>query len=91
MPHLSAEAKHHILLEYAPHSATHSLAALAARHAVKGGKRVLLRWHQQWDGTAASLTPFALSIDREIRIVAGAMYESNPGQKSRPLRTSSWI
>jgi hypothetical protein len=55
MPHLSAEAKHHILLEYAPHSATRSFAALAARHAVRGGWRVLLRWHQQWDGSAASL------------------------------------
>jgi len=55
MPHLSAEAKHHILLEYAPHDATRSLAALAARHAVKGGERVVRRWHQRWDGSPASL------------------------------------
>jgi hypothetical protein len=55
MPQLSAEAKHHILLEHAPHDATRSFAALAARHAVKGGKFSLLRWHARWDGTAASL------------------------------------
>jgi transposase len=55
MKHLTAEAKHHILLEYAPHDATRSFAALARRHAVKGGRRVLLRWHTRWNGTAASL------------------------------------
>ncbi len=55
MPHLSAEAKHHILLEYAPHDNTRSFAALAARHAVKGGERLLRMWHQRWDGTAAPL------------------------------------
>jgi len=55
MPHLSAESKHHILLEYAPRSATHSLAALAARHAIAGGERTLRNWLQRWDGSAASL------------------------------------
>ncbi len=37
MPHLSADAKHHILLDYCPHDTTRSFAALASRHAVKGG------------------------------------------------------
>ena len=55
MPHLTAEAKHHILLEYTPRDTTHSFNALARRHGVKGGKRTLIRWHQRWDGTAASL------------------------------------
>lgn len=55
MPHLSAEAKHHILLEYAPHDTTRSLDALARRHAVKGGRDVLRRWLQRWDGSPASL------------------------------------
>jgi transposase len=55
MPHLSAEAKHHILLEYAPHDATRSFAALARRHAVKGGKSAVKRWHDRWDGTPVSL------------------------------------
>jgi hypothetical protein len=55
MPHLSADAKHHILLEYAAHDATRSFAALAARHAVKGGERLLRLWHSRWDGTSASL------------------------------------
>jgi hypothetical protein len=55
MSHLGAEAKHHILLEYAPHDATRSFAALARRHAVKGGRKVVRDWHLQWNGTAASL------------------------------------
>jgi hypothetical protein len=55
MPHLSAEAKHHILLEYTPRDSSRSFAALARRHAVKGGWQVLQRWHQRWDGAPASL------------------------------------
>lgn len=55
MPHLSAEAKHHILLEYTPHSPTHGFPALAARHAVAGGARTVQRWLERWDGTPASL------------------------------------
>ena len=55
MPHVSAEAKHHILLEYSPHDTTRSFAALARRHAVKGGAQVLRLWHSRWNGTPASL------------------------------------
>lgn len=55
MPHLSAEAKHHILLEYAPHDATCSFAALARRHAIKGGHETVRQWWLRWDGSAASL------------------------------------
>lgn len=55
MPHLSADAKHAILLEYSPRSATHSFAALAQRHGVEGGWRVVKRWHERWDATARSL------------------------------------
>jgi hypothetical protein len=55
MPHLSPEAKHHILLEYAPHDSTRSFTALAARHGVKGGERLLRMWHQRWRKSAASL------------------------------------
>jgi transposase len=55
MPHLTAAAKHHILLEYSPHSRTHSLAALAARHEVAGGTGTLSRWLARWDGTQRSL------------------------------------
>jgi len=55
MPHLSAEAKHHILLEYSPRSTTHSFEALARRHAIAGGKRTVLRWHARWNGTPQSL------------------------------------
>ena len=55
MPHLSAEAKHHILLEYAPRDTSRSFAALAHRHAIKGGADVVRHWHDRWDGTPASL------------------------------------
>jgi transposase len=55
MPHLSAEAKHHILLEYAPHCSDRSFAALAQRHAIRGGKQTVQQWHSRWDGTAHSL------------------------------------
>jgi len=55
MSHLSAEAKHAILLEYSPRSRTHSFSALARRHSVSGGSKTVCRWHQRWDGSAASL------------------------------------
>lgn len=55
MPHLSAEAKHHILLEYSPNDCTRSFAALAQRHAIAGGSGTIARWHQQWNYTPGSL------------------------------------
>lgn len=55
MKHLSPHHKHSILLEYRPYSRDHSFAALAARHGVTGGKRVVKRWHSHWNGTVASL------------------------------------
>lgn len=55
MAHLSAEAKHHILLEYSPHDTSYSFAALARRHAIKGGHETVRQWHLRWDGTAHSL------------------------------------
>ena len=55
MPQLSAEAKHHILLEYSAGDATRGFAELARRHAVQGGARTVRRWHRRWDGTPASL------------------------------------
>jgi hypothetical protein len=77
MPHLNAETKHHILLEYAPHDTSRSFAALAARHAVAGGSGTVARWYQRWDGTPASLEekartgrPRALSkaeVSRHVR------------------------
>jgi hypothetical protein len=55
MKQLTADTKHHILLEYRPRSPTHSFVALAARHAVPGGAETVRKWHQRWNGTAASL------------------------------------
>jgi transposase len=61
MPHLSAEVKHHILLEYTPDDSTRNFAALAERHSIAGGKGTLSRWHSRWDGTPASLQERARS------------------------------
>jgi hypothetical protein len=55
MAQLSSTTKHHILLEYRPHSPTHSFSALAATHGVAGGKQAIMRWHKRWNGTAESL------------------------------------
>jgi len=55
MKQFTPEQKHEILLEYSPRSTTHSLVALAQRHAVKGGRRTIGNWLARWDGTAASL------------------------------------
>jgi transposase len=55
MSQLNATAKHHILLEYSPCTATHSFSALATRHNIAGGERTVRRWHKQWDGTVESL------------------------------------
>ena len=55
MKQFTPEQKHAILLEYSPRSPTHSLVALAHRHAVQGGRRTLENWLARWDGTAASL------------------------------------
>jgi transposase len=46
--------RHHILMEYLPHSHDHSFAALAQRYNVKGGKRTVQRWYDRWDGTVQS-------------------------------------
>lgn len=61
MKQFTPEQKHEILLEYSPRSTTHSLAALAHRHAVKGGRRTIENWLARWDGTAASLQRKAVS------------------------------
>lgn len=55
MKQLSADVKHAILLEYVPRSSTHNFAALASRHAIAGGWRVVHRWFERWDGSAESL------------------------------------
>lgn len=84
MTHLTAEAKHAILLEYAPHSPARSFAALARRHSVKGGRQVLQRWHERWNGTPQSLKeesrsgrPRKLSRGEVQRHVAGPILRAN--------------
>lgn len=89
MPHLSAEAKHHILLEYTAHSATHGFPALAARHAIAGGARAVQRWHERWDGTPASLEeqprtgrPRALSRAQVSRHVRAPILAANRAHRA---------
>jgi len=89
MPHLSADAKHHILLEYSPHDTTRSFTALAARHAVKGGERVVRRWHRRWDGSPASLQerprsgrPRALSRAQVQRHIATPIRHANRAHRA---------
>lgn len=66
MPHLIADTQHHILLEYAADDPARSFTALALRHAVKGGRDVVRRWHKKWDGTPASLKRKAGSGKKRI-------------------------
>lgn len=55
MKQFTSEQKHEILLEYQPRSSTHSFVALARRHSVAGGRKVVQSWYQRWNGTIASL------------------------------------
>jgi hypothetical protein len=89
MPHLSAEAKHHILLEYSPHDTTRSFAALARRHAVKGGARLLRLWHRKWNGTPSSLQerprsgrPRVLSKSQVARHIATPIRAANRAHRA---------
>lgn len=84
MKQFSAEAKHHILLEYRPHSPTHAFAALAAAHGVAGGAGVVRHWHDRWDGTPQSLhhrpvsgRPRALSKREVQQHVRGPLLRAN--------------
>jgi hypothetical protein len=89
MPHLSAETKHHILLDYSPQDSTRSFTALARRHAVKGGARVLRLWHSRWDGTPASLQersrpgrPRVLSRAQVARHIATPIRHANRAHRA---------
>lgn len=89
MPHLSAEAKHHILLEYAPGDATRSFAALARRHGIEGGGQTVGRWHARWNGTADSLKerersgrPPALSAEQVDEYVRAPIRAANRAHRA---------
>jgi transposase len=89
MSRLSADAKHHILLEYAPHDATRTFATLAARHAIAGGSGTVARWHQRWDGTPLSLQersrsgrPRVLSSDQVQQHVRAPILAANRDQRA---------
>ena len=55
MPQLAPKQKHDILTLYSSKNNTQLLQSLAHRYNIKGGKRVVWRWYQQWDGTPQSL------------------------------------
>lgn len=84
MKHLSPQHKHSILLEYRPRSHDHGFAALAARHGIKGGSKIIQRWHEQWNGSAASLEekhrtgrPRILNTQQVQQYVAPMIREKN--------------
>lgn len=84
MSHLSAEAKHHILLEYSPGVRGRGFKALAARHKIRGGAILLSRWRRRWNGTPQSLEeekrsgrPRALSSAQVRRHVAAPIRNAN--------------
>jgi hypothetical protein len=91
MPHLDANTKHHILLEYSPHARDKSFAALALRHHVAGGARTVQRWHSRWDGTPQPLEerersgrPRVLSKTEVTRHMTAPIRNSN--RAARPVR-----
>jgi hypothetical protein len=96
MPHLSAEAKHHILLDYSPRVRGRGFKALAARHNIKGGATLISKWHRRWDGTPQSLEeeassgrPRALSSAQVRRHVAAPI--SNANRAARAVSYSTLL
>jgi hypothetical protein len=96
MPHLSADVKHHILLEYAASQRGRGFAALAQRHGIAGGGGVMQRWHVRWDGTPASLEegvrsgrPRVLTEQQVTRHVAPPIRNANrAGRRVRLTRVA---
>jgi len=91
MPHLSADAKHVILLQYRAGARGSGFHALAERYAIKGGGAEVLRWHRRWDGTTQSLgeqarsgRPRKLSSAQVRRHVAAPIRNAN--RAARPMR-----
>ena len=55
MPQLTPKQKHDILTIYSHNKHKHSFESLAHQYNIKGGKQLLSRWYQQWNGTPQSL------------------------------------
>jgi transposase len=96
MSQLSAEAKHHILLEYRADSPGHSFSALASLHNIPGGKRTVQRWYQQWDGTERSLQrkpvagrPRALTRQQVSRHIRAPILAAN--RAHRPIHYTTLL
>lgn len=55
MPQLTPKQKHDILTIYSQKKHNHSFESLAHQYNIKGGKKTLIRWYQQWNGKPESL------------------------------------
>jgi len=78
-----------MILEYRAGDVSRSFAALARRHGVKGGKKTVQRWYQQWNGSAGSLQRKAgtgkrplLSTEQVKRHIATPIRHANRAHRS---------
>jgi transposase len=55
MPQLTPKQKHDILTLYSSNDSNYTFESLAHQYNIKGGKNVIWRWYQQWNGTPQSL------------------------------------
>jgi transposase len=84
MKQFSADVKHSILLEYRPHTTTHSFSALAARHNIGGGERTVRNWFKRWNGIVESLKhkkgygrPRALTLTHSKQYILTPVIKAN--------------
>lgn len=75
---LTPQLKHHILSQYQPYSRENGFAALASRYNIKGGESTVRKWHQRWNGDAASL---------EQRVIPGRPPLLSRAQVNNLIRT----
>ncbi len=51
----SSQLKHNILLQYCPGNRAHSFSSLVSRYNIRGGKSLIRKWFNRWNGTSSSL------------------------------------
>jgi transposase len=99
MPHLNADAKHHILLEYQPGVRGSGFKALAVRHGIRGGATELSEWHRRWDGTARSLKekkrsgrpPLLSAVEVQRHIAAPIRRENHAARQVRYTKLAACL
>ena len=55
MSHLTPNEKHNILRLYVSSDHRYTMKSLSQQHNIKGGRKTMSRWLQQWDGSPESL------------------------------------